>query len=54
MYIYIYIQTKWGGDQCRRLSVSLSLYIYIHLVDFRNKIRELIQFWQDLRNSSIV
>ena len=34
--------------------MAKTVILYTHLVDLCNKIRELIQFWQDPKNSSIV
>ena len=43
---------KFLNSKHSRMAKTVTLYI--HLVDLCNKIRELIQFWQDPKNSSIV
>ena len=45
-------QEKFLNSKHSRMAKTVTLYI--HLVDLCNKIRELIQFWQDPKNSSIV
>ena len=43
-------QEKFSNSKHSRMAKTVTLY----LVDLCNKIRELIQFWQDPKNSSIV
>ena len=45
-------QEKFLNSKHSRMAKTVKLYI--HLVDLCNRIRELIQFWQDPKNSSIV
>ena len=45
-------QEKFLNSKHSRMAKTVTLYT--HLVDLCNKIRELIQFWQDPKNSSIV
>ena len=45
-------QEKFLNSRHSRMAKTVTLYT--QLVDLCNKIRELIQFWQDPKNSSIV
>ena len=45
-------QEKFLNSKHSRMAKTVTLYT--HLVDLCNNIRELIQFWQDPKNSSIV
>ena len=54
-----YCRPPWLADKKNFLNskhsrMAKTVTLYVHLVDLCNKIRELIQFWQDPKNSSIV
>ena len=49
-----YCWPPWLADKKKHSRMAKTVTLYIHLVDLCNKNRELIQFWQDPKNSSIV